>query len=171
MIGLLGSRPDYSEEDGLASCGAGTEDPAQKPMRPADFQCRYARAVRGDGRRRVQRLAGAHVTHAVHEDVVEPRGAVVGSNRLVADDALHDIGGTNVRPPIARRVHVLSAGGSFARQNRLRAHDAARGVSHASTTIADAPQPVTAPHENRYGLWRPGTLRTIRADAGHRDLL
>src|SRR5262249_59886356 len=102
MIGLLGSRTDYNEEDGLASCGAGPEDPAQKPMRPADLRRRDARAVRADGRRRVQRLAGAHVTRAVHEDVVEPRDTVVGSNRLVADDALRDIRGTNVRPPIAR---------------------------------------------------------------------
>src|SRR5262245_47742540 len=87
MIGLLGSRPDYSEEDGLASRGAGTEEPAKNPVRPADFQRRRARAVRGDRRRLVPRPAGAHVTRAVHEDVVEPGGPVVGSNRLVADDA------------------------------------------------------------------------------------
>jgi len=70
----------------------------------------------------VFRPAGAHVAGAVNQHVTEPGDPVPGPNRLIADDAFHGGALRKASPPVAGRMHVLSAERPLTRQDRLRAH-------------------------------------------------
>src|SRR5689334_5989699 len=130
----------------LARGGARAEHAAQQPGHQSAGLGRCAHAVRRRRRRRRSRPASAHVARAVNQHVVEPRGAVRGSNRLVADDALRDLGCSNERTAIAGGVDVFAGGRALTWQQGFGADRAARSVSHASTTIAE---PRDSCHEAR----------------------